>query len=181
MTRCARPPASTGTFRASAWAGSPPRTGFRPTSTRGTFVYLAQIPAQKSSSGGLFTRGVIGKLAARASLALYGFAGEDLPDSNQAKLLPLDPPLDSHFMGLSPDPSVARKILSPRVADTLDDWAAGHPVKTVQTGNASEQLVVLFSPRGLYVATLGLVDPSRLAELTAIGVELVKAQNKQAR
>ena len=150
--------------------------------TNGTFVYIAQVPARKPTVGGmvgkLFTGGVIGKLAARASMALYGFAGEDLPDSNLAELLPLEPPLDSHFTALSPDASAARQILNPSVAEVLDEWASRHPLRAVQVGNAAEQLVVLFSPSGVYAATPRLLDPSQLAELAATGAELVNAQRR---
>jgi hypothetical protein len=151
--------------------------------TNGTFVYIAQVPARMPTVGGmvgkLFTRGVIGKLAARASMARYGFAGEDLPDSNLARVLPLDPPLDSHFMALSPDASAARRILNPSVAEALDEWASRHPLRAVQVGSAAEQLVVLFSPSGVYAATPRLLDPSHLAELAATGAELVKAQRRE--
>jgi hypothetical protein len=37
---------------------------------------------------------------------------------------------------------------------------------------------VLFSPGGVYAATPGTLDPARLAELAAIGTELVKAQRR---
>src|SRR5262249_53811424 len=140
--------------------------------TNGTFVYVAQIPARKPTVGGmfgsLFTGGVIGKMAARASMALYGFTGQDLPGSDQAEVLPLDPPLDSNFMALSPDASAAREILSPSVAVALDAWAARHPLGAVQVGSPA-QLVVLFSPVGVYAATPRLLDPSQLAELAATG------------
>jgi hypothetical protein len=150
---------------------------------KGTFVYIAQIPARKPTVGGmfgqLFTRGVVGQLAARASMALYGFAGEDLPDSNRANVLPLDPPLDCHFMALSPDASAARQTLNPSVARTLTEWASRHPLPTVQIGSVAAQLVVLFSPSGVYVATPRLLDQHQLAELAATGAELVNAQRRE--
>jgi hypothetical protein len=151
--------------------------------TNGTFVFIAQIPARRPTLGGmvgrLFTRGVIGKLAARASMALYGFAREDLPDANLAQVLALGPPLDAHFMALSPDASAARQILNPSVANALDGWAARHPLGAIQVGSAAEQLVVLFSPSGVYAATPRLLDEYQLAELAATGAELVKAQRRK--
>jgi hypothetical protein len=150
--------------------------------TNGTFVYIAQVPARKPTVGGmvgkLFTGGVVGKLAARASMALYGFAGEDLPDSNLARTLPLDPPLDEHFMALSPDAAAARQVLNPSVAAALNEWASRHPLRAVQVG-AAAQLVVLFAPRGVYAATPRLLDQSQLAELAATGAVLVNAQRRE--
>jgi hypothetical protein len=150
--------------------------------TNGTFVYIAQVPARKPTAGGtvakLFTRGMVGTLAARASIALYGFTGDDLPDSNRAGLLDLDPPLGSYFMAMTPDAAAARRILNPSVAEVLAEWASRHPLKSLQIWN-STQLVVLFSPNGIYAATPHLLDESQLAELAAAGAELVKAQRQE--
>jgi hypothetical protein len=150
--------------------------------TNGTFVFIAQITARQSATramvGRLFTRGVIGKLAARASMALYGFAGDDLPDSKRAGLFELDPPLDSYFMALTPDAAVARRILNPSATAVLAEWVTRRPLRTVQIGSV-EHLVVLFSPNGVYAATPHLLDESQLAELAAAGAELVKAQRQE--
>ena len=149
--------------------------------TNGTFVYIAQMPAQQPGGGMIgkwLTHGWIGKLAGRASMALYGFVGDDVPGSNAATIVGLDPPLDREFTAISPDAATARQILNPPVARALVDWAARHPLKTIQSGNTSEQLAVLFSPSGVYAATPGTLDPARLAELAATGTELVKAQRR---
>jgi hypothetical protein len=152
--------------------------------TNGTFVYLAQISAFRNSFGGTIgkqlTRGRIGRMLARASMDLHGFVGDDVPGSNLAKLLTLDPPLDRSFVALSPDAAEARQILNPPVAEALADWAAHHPLETNQAGNAPAPLVVLFSPGGVYAATRSELDPSRLAELAATGAKLVKAQRLEA-
>jgi hypothetical protein len=152
--------------------GAPVTRWFSPDyKTNGTFVFIAQKPAgQKTMSG------MIGKFAMRASLGLYGFGGDVAPGSDLADLLALDPRLDQHFMAFSPDPSSARQILNPWVAQPLADWATRHPLQTVQAGNAPGQLVVLYSPNGVYAATMGTLDQQRLDELAAIGVELVKSQ-----
>ena len=108
-------------------------------------------------------------------MALYGFSGDELPDSNRAGLFALDPPLDSYFMALTPDATAARRILNPSVAESLAGWASRHPLKVVQT-RTSTQLVVLFSPNGVYAATPNLLDESQLAGLAATGAELVKVR-----
>jgi hypothetical protein len=152
--------------------------------TNGTFVYIAQMPAYRNALGGmigkLFTRGTIGRLAARASMALYGFVGESVPGSELADALALDPPLDRYFVAFSPDPSAARLVLNSSVAEALAGWAVRHPLKAVQAGNVPGQLVVLYSPDGVYAATRGLLDPSGIEELAGTGVELVKAQRPEA-
>ncbi len=152
--------------------------------TDGPFVYVAQIPAREPTVGGMigtrFTRGWIGKLAARASMALYGFVGDDVQSSQSAQVLALDPPLNRDFMAFSPDEVVARQLLNPQVVGALADWAARHPLKVVRVGNGTGQLAVLFSPSGVYAATIGLMDPTKLAELAAIGKELVKHLRQNA-
>jgi hypothetical protein len=111
-------------------------------------------------------------------MGLYGFAGDDLPDSKLAGLFVLDPPLDSYFMALTPDAAVARRILNPSVAAVLAEWTTRRPLRTVQIGSA-EHLVVLFSPNGVYAATPHLLDEYQLAKLAAAGAELVKAQHQE--
>jgi hypothetical protein len=119
---------------------------------------------------------MIGRMLARASMSLHGFAADDLPGSKLARLLTLDPPLDRSFVAFSPDAAEARQIVNPSVAEALADWDARHPLETNQVGNAPGPLVVLFAPSGVYAATRGELDPSRRAELAAIGAELVKAE-----
>jgi hypothetical protein len=126
------------------------------------------------------TRGRVGRSLARASMARHGFVRDDLPGSNLARLLTLDRPLDRSFIAFSTDATEARQILNPSVAEVLGDWDARHPLETNQAGNGPELLVVLFSPSGVYAATRGELDPSRLAELAAAGAELVKARRRNA-
>jgi hypothetical protein len=78
-------------------------------------------------------------------------------------------------MAFTSDPAGARQILNPWVERPLADWAQKYPLKQ---GNTN-QLAVIFSPQGVYLATMGLVNPEFLQELTALGVELVKAQGSK--
>jgi hypothetical protein len=111
------------------------------------------------------------------SIGMYGFRGEDTPGLNTAEVLPsLDPHLDSHFSAFASDPGTARQILNPWIAAPLADWATRYPLKQLQKPGLFGQLVVLFSPRGVYVASLGTMIPEALEELTNLGVELVKTQ-----
>jgi hypothetical protein len=145
----------------------------------GGFLYLAQkVAGQKSAGGGLF--GGISSMLFRQSLSLYGFLGEDTPGLEAAGLLANpDPRLDPHFMGLTSDQTLARQTLSPWVIAPLADWAQRYPMETLSSENVFNQLAVLFSPKGMYLATLGTLIPEAVEELTALGVELVKAQSSQ--
>jgi hypothetical protein len=174
-----------GNIQTAGRAHTPVTRWFSPDSrTDGAFVYLVQIPAFRETFAGkvgkLMTRGRIGRSLARASMALHGFVGHDVPGSNSARLVTLDPPLDRSFIAFSPDAAEARHILNPSVAEVLADWDARHPLETNQAGNGPGPLVVLFSPSGVYTATRGELDPSRRAELAAAGAGLVKARRRNA-
>ncbi len=136
------------------------------------FLFLAQkVEGQKTISGGL------GKMLYQQSIGLYGFNGDDTPGLNAAEVLPsLDPQLDSHFSAFTSDPGAARQILNPWIAAPLADWAMRYPLKQIQKPGLFGQLVILFSPRGVYVASLGTMIPEAVEELTNLGVELIKTQ-----
>ena len=143
----------------------------------GGFLFLTQkVDGQKTMSGGLM--GGIGKLFYKESLGLYGFSEEDTPGSENADILaPLDANLEPHYSAYTSDPAAARQILNPWTAAPLADWASRYPLKQVQTQQGIfGQLVVMFSPRGVYVASMGTMIPEAVEELTNLGVELVKAQ-----
>jgi hypothetical protein len=142
------------------------------------FLYLAQKVTGQKSGGGLF--GGIGSMLVKQTLSLYGFGGEDTPGLESAGLLANpDPRLDPHFTGFTSNQNLARQILSPWAITPLADWAQRYPLKTLSSENVFNQLVVLFCPKGIYLATLGTLIPEAVEELTALGVELVKTQSSQ--
>jgi hypothetical protein len=136
------------------------------------FLFLAQkVDGQKTVAGGM------GKFLYQQSIGLYGFGSEDTPDLNSAEVLPgLNPQLEPHFSAFTSDAGVARQILNAWIAAPLADWATRYPLKQVQKPGLFGQLVVLFSPRGVYVANLGTMIPEAVDELTTLGVALVKTQ-----
>jgi hypothetical protein len=72
-------------------------------------------------------------------------------------------------------------VLNQRVVELLEDWAERHPLKTIQVvGKSLGQLVVLYSPQGVYAATNSVGDSSQLDELIDTGVQLVEAQRRSA-
>lgn len=136
-----------------------------------SFVYVTQKIQGQSSQGGLMS--VVGKMLFKTSLSLYGFPPDLTPGVDNAEMLvPLDPQLEPHFMVYTSYLSGARQLLNPWTAMPLAAWAQKYPLKQ---GN-NNQLAILFCPQGVYVAMMGLVNPEFLQELTALGVELVKAQ-----
>jgi hypothetical protein len=141
--------------------------------TNGEFVYIAQKPP-----GQPFPGGMIGRMAMRTSLSFYSFQGDDVPRLNEARLVPLDSELSSHFMAFASDESIALEILNPTAREALADWAARHPVKSVSIGTSLGQLTVLFSPRGVVASAYSICDAAVLQEFIAIGVQLVQAQAK---
>jgi hypothetical protein len=136
------------------------------------FVFLAQkVVGQKTVTGGL------GKILFQTTVGLYGFSAEDTPDLASANVLsPIDATLDSHFSALTSDNAAAQKILNPSSISLLIDWGTRYPLKQVQKAGLFGQLVVMFSPRGLFVASLGTMIPEALDEMTNLGIALIKAQ-----
>jgi hypothetical protein len=139
-----------------------------------SFLFIAQKAADQKAMTGKALKS-LGKILFRTAMAIYGFGSDDIPGSDLAEACPLDPRLEPLFMAFTPDPDVARQLLNPWVSMPLVAWAERHPLHTIQSGNAS-QLVVLYSPKGVYAATLGTLTEAELDELTSLGVELVKSQ-----
>ncbi|MEW6093097.1 MAG: hypothetical protein AB1531_03940 [Chloroflexota bacterium] len=138
------------------------------------FVYLTQKMQTQGSQSGLMS--LMGKMLFKTSLSLYGFPADLTPGLENADVLaPLDNQLEPYFMAFSSDPAGARQILNPWVGVPLGTWAEKYPLKQ---GNTN-QMAVLFSPQGVYLAMMGLVNPGLLEELTALGVVLVKAQGSK--
>jgi hypothetical protein len=160
-------------------AGSSAPTGARWHSpdfkTPGIFLLLAQ-KAEGQSSGGFLAS--IGSLFIRQALSLHGFSPEDTPGLEQAgPLAPLEPALEKHFMAYTNSPSSAHRMLNAKVAAQLAAWAARYPLKTRSKGSGCSQLMTLFGPGGVYLATLNLLQPNQARELVSLGLELVNSHS----
>jgi hypothetical protein len=144
----------------------------------GQFLYLGQkAPGSKLFSGG----GLLGSLtlmALRQVLRFYGFTDEDLPALESAgRLEPPEEHLAPYFDALTSDPYGARQLLTPWVVTPLARWAEQNPVKQLQKASQESfsQLVVLFSPTGLYIVSLCAPTDEHVMALTNLGVEVVRA------
>lgn len=143
--------------------------------TPGGFLFVAQ-KAEGQSSGGFLAS--LGNLLIRQALALHGFQPDDTPGLDQSSgLSPLDPALEPHFMAYSNSPDLARQLLNSKTVMQLADWAGRYPLKQLQAGSYGGPLMTLFGPKGVYLVTLNLLQPSQAYELISLGVELVKCQN----
>ena len=80
------------------------------------------------------------------------------------------------FTTLTSDQVYAPEMLNPWAVAPLLRWAERHPLQTVSSADAVGQLVLLYSPRGVHAAVLGLLPAPQVDELIDIGIELVKAQ-----
>jgi hypothetical protein len=138
------------------------------------FLFIAQKVAGQSSGG--FMANLANTLF-KQSISLYGFSSADTPNISNAEPLVNTPPLiDTHFTAFTSNQMEARQLLNAWVQNPLAEWGQNHPLKQFQSSNGVQQLVVLLSPNGLYLATLGNLNPAQVDELTTLGVELVKAQ-----
>src|SRR5258706_1504946 len=144
--------------------------------TPDTFLFVAQKVDGQGQAGGGFLAS-LGNMMFKQSISLYGFHADDTPGIDQAATLtPLDPALEPHFMAFTNDPASARQTLNPWAVMPLADWARRYPLQQFQSGARFSQLVVLFGPGGVYLATLNILQPDQVDELTTLGVELVKSQ-----
>jgi len=144
----------------------------------GQFLYLGQKQAGSKlfSDGGLL--GSLTLMALRQVLRFYGFSEQDLPGLESAgRLTPLDEHLAQYYDALTSDQTGARQLLTPWVVTPLAQWAEKNPVKQFQMVNPDSysQLVVLFSPNGLYIVSLTAPTDEHLQALANLGVELVRA------
>jgi len=150
--------------------------------TPDSFLFLAQKTASQGSSAGGGFLASLGSMLFKQSISMYGFRPDDTPGLDQAiALTPLDPSIEPHFIAFtSSDTLSARQTLNPWAVMPLADWGRRHPLQQFQSGTGFSQLVVLFSPNGVYLATLNLLQPDQLDELSALGVELVKSQGSSS-
>jgi hypothetical protein len=162
-------------LQSSAMGTSPVTRWFSPDyKMQAGFLFLAQKVAGQSS-GGLMAS--IGNMVFKQSITLYGFKAEDIPNLAQAEVFPSLPSrVDFHFTAFTNNLDEARQILNPWVQNPLAEWGQRYPLKQLQAAGRFSQLIVLFSPNGVYLATMGNLQPDQVEELTALGVEMVKAQ-----
>ena len=138
------------------------------------FLFVAQKMSGQSTGG---IMAAIGKALFQQSISLYGFKADDTPNISQAMPLePVPPLIDFHFTAFTNNQAESRQILNPWTQNPLAEWAQRHPLQQLQSAGSFSQLVVLFSPNGVYVATLGTLQPGQVEELTDLGVEMVRTQ-----
>jgi hypothetical protein len=140
------------------------------------FLYLAQkVEGQDSGKKAM---ALMGKTLMRQSLRMYGFDDADVPNFKHAtELVTDDLGFGEHFFAYASDDASARGLITAWVVRPLERWAERHPmVQGINQRENFNQLVVLYSPKGVYVCCLGELDEIETEQLVALGVELVKAQ-----
>lgn len=141
--------------------------------TQGSFLFLAQKIAGQASTGFLAS---LGKTLFKQSISLYGFDASDTPNIEKADTYAsLSAALDTHFSAFTSNQAEAQQILNPWTQQPLADWGVKYPLQQFQSNARFSQLVVMFNPKGIYIATLGTFPEDKLEEITSLGVELVKA------
>ncbi len=142
--------------------------------TPGRFLFVAQKAEGQASRGFLAS---LGGMFIRQALSLHGFSPEDTPGLEQAvNLAPLEPALERHYMAYADSSSPAHPLLTTNVAAQLADWAARHPLKQLRRGSGGGQLMVLFGPQGVHLATLNLKQSEQAREIVTLGVDLVRSR-----
>ncbi len=142
-------------------------------STNGFFLYIAQkVEGQKDQK---MLMNMLGKTLFKQSLKMFGFDASYTPGVDQAEIMEgLDKRLLAEYFVYTSSPTETHRLLNPWVVAPLLGWADRHPV---QSGSSEyNQLTVLFSPRGVYLSTLGILNQTHLDELVGLGVEIVRAQ-----
>ena len=135
---------------------------------------LAQKPQGMRISNGLL--GGLGRLFGQQALRAYGFSPQDSPGIEAAgPLEPPEPRLEPHYVSLTSDQVAARQVLNPWVMLPLVDWAVRNPLQPARTVEDQAQMVILFSPQGVYLAGVGINTPQEIETLSSLGVELVRA------
>jgi hypothetical protein len=146
----------------------------------GHFLLLVQKPASPESAAWLSGRmGGLSTMLIQRVVAMYGFTPADMPGLDGAgQLEALDPRLDPHFESRTTDPAGARQLLNPWTVQPLAAWVQQHPMQQLQAMSQGSfgQLLVLFAPGALYVATFNAATSGQVEELVNLGVELVRAQ-----
>jgi hypothetical protein len=143
----------------------------------GQFVCLLQKPKGSASFGGGGIGGKMGQMVFQQMLSMYGFSPADLPGlSSSGPIQGLASGVAEHFSSLTNDQASARQVLNPWVTPPLQAWAEQYPLKAVQSAGTAGQLVVLFSPQGVYLTCMQSGNPAQAEALGQLGVNLVRAQ-----
>jgi hypothetical protein len=138
------------------------------------FLFLAQKVSGQATGGFM---AALGNVLFQQSISLYGFKADDVPNLSQATpLTPVPPLIDFHFTAFTNNETESRQILNPWTQNPLAEWGQRYPLQQFQTKGGVTQLVVLFSPNGVYLAKMGVLQPEQVEELTALGVEMVRTQ-----
>ncbi len=140
------------------------------------FLYLAQKGNnQHFAKSGPFA--ALMKSLFQQSIGIYGFTPEDTPNREFGEtLVSLDPRLDAHFTAFTSDPERAPRLLNLQATTSLVEWAERHPIKMLTAGDKPGQLVILFSPNGLFLGSLGALDDDQINQMAGLGTELIRAQ-----
>lgn len=138
------------------------------------FLYLGQKIAGQKDSGRL-ARLLIDKTIA-FSFSIYGFKTALTPDEDNAELLEVGNGLEPHFIAFGNNNNLSATLLNSHTTFALRKWAEQHPLKKLVEKGGYNQLVILYCPQGLYLATLETLSQQRINELASLGVALVQAQ-----
>ena len=143
----------------------------------GSFLLVAQKPANSQSFGGGGLLGNLMTMIYQQILGMYGFLPSDTPGFATASPVSTgDPQFDSNFATLTNDQQFGQSLLNVWTIKPFTGWAVKYPMKSVTTNDQVGQLAVLYSPRGVQAAVLGSLPATEFDELIAIGVEAVRAQ-----
>jgi hypothetical protein len=143
--------------------------------TQGGFLYLTQKVTGQNSAGGFMAS--FGNMLFKQALSLYGFGTEATPNLDRAETIPFLPArIESCFTAFGNLKMETTQILNPWAQNPLAEWGERHPMKTIQSAGNMSQLSILFSPLGVYLVTLGALQPDQVDEITRLGVEVVRAQ-----
>ncbi len=141
--------------------------------TPGYFLYLAQKAVGQGQQKGLMN--LMGKMLIKQSMRIYGFDSSYAPGIDTASSLEdVDRRLMEQFFIYSSSPVEARRLLNPWTVMPLIGWVDRYALEA-GTKNFN-QLSVLFSPNGVFVSVLNVLDAAQVDELVSLGVELLRAQ-----
>jgi len=159
------------TFETSAFGGMPVSHWHTPDFLlEDTFIFLTQKFVGQKELPGILKSAT--DLLFKQSMRVYGLDEDDTPDLSSADVIELPDRLEPHYFGYSDEKVRAAHMLNPWVSTPLTAWAENHSMKK---DNISSQLVIHIGPNGLSLRTPGLVNPEYLDDLSALGVELVRA------
>ena len=137
------------------------------------FIYLAQRVEGAGKQSGLMK--LAGNFLVQQSLRIYGFDDYYTPGLDKASSLEdVDRRLREEFFIYTSNPSAARRVLNPWSVMPLISWADRYALE--KGTQQFHQLVVLYSPLGVYVSVLNDLTQIQVDELVSLGVELIRSQ-----